>query len=640
MTRTPHSNHTPNQKGDNETPRKKEEPSNAISSNGGGSGYDQLDTYDYSAGEVEPFVPTDFYPSNYVRGKKRRHARRKRRALWAVLLITGILLLVVGGIFAYVLLLNPSQQFVDASATPQPFGVETMDGSEAVTTPPQVTNTPDPNLYDVISAQADTSMMQNIVNVLFIGVDYAVERETWGGKHEYHADVMMVAAINFDENRVDLISLPRDTYANIPGVKGIYKLNASLNCGGGFEAPGGAGFLKTCEAASWMLGGIPVNYYYAVTMPAVKQLVDAVGGVDYNLEMTYTMMGRRYTAGPTHLNGQGVLDYLRVRKYIDKGGDSNRVNRQKKMLIAIFKSLQEQNLILKVPEILSSFDGQLYTNCTLGQTAALTKFGYGLDGGNIGMYSMTSSNGGNTNIFNWNFCLTDQTKRVQIIKDVYGVDVPKELEYTPDYAKYRWADMIATQYLDTTAPLVEYVSAALAADELLPTATPTIEPTATPTPGEVVTPYITMAPTAEPTPSPSPSPNPTPDPAAVTSGTLSKAGDPFGAVRLSIQQQFPLRGENYRRYSDYSRQMLNDFLMSLDALEEAQSIARKEASKYAAGKSNDLAQAKQDVEDYASHVKTNALALAQEFDYPMSDLIWACRYEKDPNFNEVKVDFN
>lgn len=639
MTRTPHSNHTPKHKGDNKNSPQNEEQLTDLVPSEGNSGNDQLEPYDYPAGEVEPFVPTDFYPSNYVRGKKRRHSRKKRRALWAILLITGILLLAVGGIFAYVLLLNPSQQFVNNSATPQPVGVETMDGS-GVSMTPEVTYTPDPNLYDVISAQADTSMMQNIVNVLFIGVDYSAERETWNGKHEYHADVMMVAAINFDENRVDLISIPRDTYAKIPGVNGIYKINASLNCGGGYEAAGGAGFLKTCEAASWMLGGIPINYYYAVTMPAVKQLVDAVGGVDYNLEMTYTMMGRRYTAGPTHLNGQGVLDYLRVRKNIQSGGDLNRVNRQKKMLIAIFKSLQEQNLILKVPEILSSFDGQLYTNCTLGQTAALTKFGYGLDGDNIGMYSMTSSSGSNTNIFNWNFCLTDQTKRVQIIKDVYGVDVPKELEYTPDYAKYRWADMIATQYLDTTAPLVEFVSAALAADDLLPTATPTMEPTATPTSGVVATPYITLAPTAEPTATPSPSPSPSPDPAAVTSGMLSKAGDPFGAVRLSMQQQFPLRGESYRRYSEYSRQMFNDFLMSLDALEEAQSIARKEASKYAAGKSNDLAQAKQDVEDYASHVKTNALALAQEFDYPTGDLIWACRYEKDPNFNEVKVDFN
>jgi len=330
-----------------------------------------------------------------------------------------------------------------------------------------------------------------------------------------------------------------------------------------------------------------------------------------------------------------VLDYLRVRKNVQSGGDQNRVNRQKKMMIAIFKSLQEQNLILKVPDILNSFEGQLYTNCTLGQTAALTKFGYSLNGDNIGMYSMTSTRGDNTNIFGWNFCLTDQTKRVQIIQDVYGVDVPEELEYTPEYAAYRWADMIAAQYLDTTQPLMEYVSAALAADDLLPTATPTVEPTATPTPEITAAPYATAEPTSEPTPSPAP----TTDPAATadTGGVSSKANDSFGVVLLSMRN--PVRPESYRQYSDYSRQMFNDFLMSLDDLEEAQAIARKEASKYAAGKSNDLAQAKQDVEDYASHVKTNALALAQEFGYPTSQLVWACNYWNDPDFNEVKVDF-
>jgi anionic cell wall polymer biosynthesis LytR-Cps2A-Psr (LCP) family protein len=71
---------------------------------------------------------------------------------------------------------------------------------------------------------------------------------------------------------------------------------------------------------------------------------------------------------------------------IDSGGDNNRVNRQKKMLIALFESMQEQNLILKIPDIVSSFKGQLFTNCTFGQTAALTKFAYTLDGENIGKY--------------------------------------------------------------------------------------------------------------------------------------------------------------------------------------------------------------------------------------------------------------
>ncbi|NLI53399.1 MAG: LCP family protein [Clostridiales bacterium] len=588
-----------------------------------------LREYDYQAMDVESFVPTDFYPSTNVRGRH-NHSRKKRRALWAVLIVVGVLLLAAGSVFAYVMFLDPSTQFVNASDTPNPVEVVAVDEEDATPTPDNATPTPTLDPYEVISAQADTSMMQNIVNVLLIGVDYAEERETWNGKHEYHADVMMVMAINFDENRVDLISLPRDTYAKIPGVKGIYKLNASINCGGGFEAEGGAGFLKTCEAASWMLGGIPVNYYYAVTMPAVKQLVDAVGGVDYDLELSYKMMGRSYSAGPNHLNGQGVLDYLRVRKNISSGGDLNRVNRQKKMLIALFESMQEQNLILKIPDIIGSFEGQLFTNCTLGQTAALTKFAYSLDKDNIGMYSI---GGTITNIFNWNFCLTDQSNRVKVIKQVYGIDVPKELEYTSDYAHYRWADMVATQYLKTVAPLTEFVSAALAEDDLLPTMEPTPDATAEVTP-EYVAP-LTPVPATTPTPTDSPTPSPT---ATTESGTASRATNSFAVVRLSAAN--PVLGETYRRYSEYSRQLFNDYLMSLDALEEAQAVARKEASKYAAGKTNDLKQAQQDVSDYASHVKTNALSLAQEFGYSTSKFVWTYRYEYDSSFNEVKVDFN
>jgi len=577
-----------------------------------------LPEYGYHGMEVEPFVPTDVFPSTEVRGKRRR-TKKKKRALWALMVVGGILLLAVGSVFAYLVLLNPSAQF-DGNQQPNQAEVVTVDGSgntPAPAAPGAPTPTPTLDPYEVISAQADTSMMQNIVNVLLIGVDYAEERETWNGKHEYHSDVMMIMAINFDENRVDLISLPRDTYANIPGVRGVYKLNASINCGGGFDAPGGAGFLKTCEAASWMLGGIPVNYYYAVTMPAVKQLVDAVGGVDYNLQLSFKMAGRSYEAGPRHLNGQGVLDYLRVRKNVNEGGDLNRINRQKEMLIALFDSMQKQNLILKIPDIIGSFDGQLFTNCTLGQTAALTKFAYSLDKENIGMHSMT---GTITNIFNWNFCLTDQTNRVKIIKQVYGIDVPRELEYTADYARYRWADMIATQYLDTTRDLVNFVSQELAVDDLLPTMEPT--PELTP---EITPEFFTATPTD----------TPSPDPVVPQSNNADN--NSIGAVRLSARS--PIHEEEYQRYTMGQREFFNDFLMTLDLLEEAQAIARKEASYYASGKNNDLEQATQDVKDYSSHVKSSALQLAMDFGYPTSNFLWTYWYDKDPSFNEVKVDF-
>lgn len=591
----------------------------------------ELAEYEYQA-EVEPFVPTDFYFSTHVRGKRGK-TRRKKRVLWAVLLVFGILLLAVGGVFAYALLLDPGAQFADGGQQ-DPGEIVAVENEGTTPAPGQPTPTPVPTLnqYEIISAQEDkTISQQHIVNVLLIGVDYAEERVTWGGKHEYHSDVMIVMAINFDENRVDLISLPRDTYANIPGVKGIYKLNASLNCGGGFEAPGGAGFLKTCEAANWMLGEVadryPINYYYAVTMPAVKELVNAIGGVDYNLDVSFKMMGRSYSMGPAHLNGQGVLDYLRVRKNVAGTGDLNRINRQKKMLIAIFETMKEQNLILKVPDILNSFEGQLYTNCTFAQTAALAKFAYTLDQNNIGMYSM---GGTMKDIFNWNFCLTDQDNRVDILERVYGMDVSKRMDYTPEYAEYRWADILATRYLDIVAPLTEFVSAALAEDDLLPTMSPTPEPTATPTP-EVITP----APATDTSP---PEDTPSPSPTETATDSSAKGTDAFGVVRLSALT--PVRPENYRRYSEQTRADFNYYLMSLDDLDEAQAIARKEAAKYVAGKSNNFKQAKQDVEDYASHVKINAIALAQEFGYPTSKLTWTYWYNLDPNFNEIKVDFN
>ena len=573
--------------------------------------------YSYPGMEVEPFVPTDVFPSTHVRGK-RRHAKKKKRALWALLLVGGIVLLAVGCVFADVLLLDPSKQFAGNMQQP-PTEVVSITDQEQTTAPDASTPSPSPTLdpYEVISAQADTSMMQNIVNVLLIGVDYAEERETWGGKHEYHADVMMIMAINFDENRVDLISIPRDTYAKIPGVKGIYKINASINCGGGFEAPGGAGFLKSCETASWMLGGIPVNYYYAVTMPAVKELVNAVGGVDYNLELSFKMAGRSYEAGPRHLNGQGVLDYLRVRKKIDSGGDLNRVNRQKEMLVALFESMQKQNLILKLPDIIGSFEGQLFTNCTLGQTAALTKFAYTLDKNNIGMHTMSGS--GPKLIFNWNFLLTNQTNRVKIIKEIYDIDVSPELKYTETYAQYTWADINATQYLDTTRGLVDHVSEALAADDLLPTMEPTPEIT------PEITPEFITPPTEEPTPDP-----------FVPTGADGGA-DKFTVVRLSARS--PIQREEYQQYSLSSREMFNDFLQSLDALEEVQAVARKEAEKYASGKSNDLEWATQEVKDYSSHVKTNALQLAQDFGYPTGKFVWTYLYYNDSSFNEVRVDF-
>lgn len=574
---------------------------------------------------VEAFVPTEFYQREAKPRRKKRRRRKGMRPIWITLIVLAAALLALGGAYAYRVLYNPSAFFgsqalsepIAATPTTQIQQVETVDAT--ATPEPAATPTPDP--YSQLVAQADTSIMQNIINVLVIGVDYAEERDTWNGKHDYHSDVMMLLAINFDENRVDLISLPRDTYAQIPGVNGIYKLNASLNCGGGMDAPGGSGFLKTCEAASWMVGGVPVDYYYAVTMPAVKGLVDAVGGVDYDLEMSYTMMGRKYKAGQQHMDGQGVLDYLRVRKNIASSGDWNRVNRQKKMMVALFQSMQEQNLITKIPDIINSFTGQLYTNCSLSQTAALAAFAYKLNSENIGMYSMS---GTMKNIFNWNFCITDQENRVKIIKSVYGIDVPQEKEYNMTYAVYRWADMRAEAYLKRCESLTEYAKNAISRGESLPSGD------ATTTPGG----EILLTPDA-----------PTPGDGVIEGGNLP-------AGEGTIWQSAPAGGRSTTGYMSatyslpqltlneltYSGDLYSTYVNLINEVEDGLTYARKEAAKYVDGKKNSLSSAGNSLSSSLTSLTEAADALIAATG--QSSISWTVRYENDSSFNEVKVDFN
>ena len=294
------------------------------------------------AATIEAFLPTDYFSSDIAAQAAKR---RRRLALFATIVVLVAAITTAGLVYYRRLRQNPSDFFANAPNTPAPTPAAASNNAAPA---PNVTSTPTPDPFSVLEQPSELVLPQNVVNVMLIGADYAEERESWHGKDGLtaaHADVMIVLAINFDENRADLISLPRDTYTLVPGVSGIYKLNASLDCGGGLLAENGAGFLKVCETASYLLGGIPVNYYYAVTMPAVKQLVDAIGGVDFNLDISFTMQGRTYYEGRQHMNGQAVLDYLRVRKEASglkpsERGDAQRVKRQKKMLIAIFNQLK------------------------------------------------------------------------------------------------------------------------------------------------------------------------------------------------------------------------------------------------------------------------------------------------------------
>ncbi|MBR0436109.1 MAG: LCP family protein [Clostridia bacterium] len=561
----------------------------------------------------------------------------------------------------------PDNVFITPGPDETPHADVTPSNPEQQSAQPTEIATPEPTIdpYEALYERADTSMMKDIVNVLLVGVDYSTERETWNGKKEWHSDVMMVLAVNFEENRADLISLPRDTYAQIPNVKGIYKLNASLNCGGGLYKDDGSfnpkGLEKVCEAAEWMLGGIEINYYYAVTMTSLKDLVDLCGGLDYDMDIAFKIQGRSYQKGMQHVDGQGFLDYCRVRKGVNglpanEQGDANRVNRQKRMLIALFRQMQADKLIAKIPDLLETFDGDLFTNCTTGQTAALAAFAYKLNADNIGMYSMSGST---TSLFQWNFCFTDQSNRVKIIQDVYGVSAKQYGQYTLKYARYRWCDMLYEHYMELLNPLTKYVQKLIDEDDKLPEFTSEPTPDATPSSAPETpetTPDATPKPTDEPTPKPTE--EPTPKPTDEPTPKPTDGGDDSEMSRTSAYRGIYFAGatpEQTRKYTKEQRELFDNYKKCLKELEELHKEADKEAKKSRSGKSNALNNVGQEYLKKLDEIQTLAIEVAKTFEYTKvknftipfgvtasgwSSSPWAVNYGRKTSFNEVIVDFN
>ncbi len=295
------------------------------------------------------------------------------------------------------------------------------------------------------SATPDLSVLGE--NIMLIGVDYAPERDTWGGKHMYHADIMMVLHIDSETGKVSIISLPKDIYSNIPGVTGIYKLNASLNCGG--DWPSQSACEKVCEAASWTIGGLPINYYYAVDMTAAKDLVDEINGIDFDLDVSFTINERSYTKGFQHMDGQAVLDYLRVRDNgIEDNGnsDGNQTQRQQRMMLAILQNLKDSGQISQLPAIINDFtSNHLVTNTSLAQTMALAICLKDIDLEGKDMEDIFHAmDGQRTQMDNLGYIITDAEKRIQIIQDVYGIDITDQDAVqklgisVPSYADYSY----------------------------------------------------------------------------------------------------------------------------------------------------------------------------------------------------------
>jgi LCP family protein required for cell wall assembly len=192
------------------------------------------------------------------------------------------------------------------------------------------------------------------VNIVVAGIDtrsgltHRQEVELHVGDDvSMNSDTLMLVHIAASHNRVQVVSLPRDSWVNIPG-NGMNKINAAIGIGGP------ALMVKTVEQAT----GLIINDYVEIDFLGFVKVIDALGGVDiclpYAVDDSYS--GLHLSAGVHHVDGVTALEFARDRHSFALS-DLARISDQQQLLSSLFAEATQSGLLanpFRLQEFLSS----------------------------------------------------------------------------------------------------------------------------------------------------------------------------------------------------------------------------------------------------------------------------------------------
>ncbi|MEG1395972.1 MAG: LCP family protein [Oscillospiraceae bacterium] len=200
-------------------------------------------------------------------------------------------------------------------------------------------------------------------------------KDTGGGGN---TDTMMLTTYDVTNQKIAVMSLPRDTMVNAPW--NIKKLNAVYNFAPYYDK-NSTDYMK--DFVGELVGYRP-DFYVAVEWEAFGKLVDAVGGVDFdvprdmNYEDPYQSLSIHQKKGFRHLSGSDAMQVVRYRHdNVVNGqmagyanGDLGRIETQQGLLKALLKEcLQIKNIATKYPDYLKIFNENVDTDLSMGNLA-------------------------------------------------------------------------------------------------------------------------------------------------------------------------------------------------------------------------------------------------------------------------------
>ncbi|RXW47921.1 transcriptional regulator [Enterococcus faecium] len=193
---------------------------------------------------------------------------------------------------------------------------------------------------------------QESFSVLLMGIDTG----DLGRVDQGRSDTMMVATVSPEDKQTTIVSIPRDTYVDIVGRDTKDKINHSYAFGGTAMA------MDTVQRYV----DIPIDHYVSINMKGLKELVDAVGGIEVNNDFTFLQDGYDFPIGRITLNGDQALSYSRMR-YEDPNGDYGRQGRQRKIVEGIAKKVLSLNGVSNYQSILNALESNMKTDMSFDE---------------------------------------------------------------------------------------------------------------------------------------------------------------------------------------------------------------------------------------------------------------------------------
>ncbi|MFG2313132.1 LCP family protein [Streptomyces sp. NPDC048566] len=205
-----------------------------------------------------------------------------------------------------------------------------------------------------------TALVRGAQNILLIGSD----SRSGAGNARYgrdsgteRSDTTILLHLAADRRSATAMSLPRDLMVDVPGCRRpdgtrTEPMFAMFNYA--FQVGGSACTIRTVEK----LTGIRVDHHVVVDFHGFKDMVDAVDGVEVCLRKPVDDKAAklRLPAGKVVLDGEQALGYVRARKTIGNGSDTDRMDRQQRFLGALVNKVRSNDVLLNPAKLYPVLD--------------------------------------------------------------------------------------------------------------------------------------------------------------------------------------------------------------------------------------------------------------------------------------------